>query len=433
VPALLPISDRKAVAAAVRMFVQLRGELGDTQQATGAASTAASFAKVGTAIWPGIGTAIGVIVGAVVGWLSAKKKPVRASSQQVAQCKAMLDEYMSMAAQIPNDVMPLDMEMLRQLLWCLHAVYGAEVKLRDPRFFLSGHEGASFAMAKRIVLSVYETPVNQVVKLASIPWKDPKGRTITSPGFEFINKQFTSVKELATRTLQQFEVDQCQPWAGAACAGYWARAVASRLVYDMLGYFALKELPNISEADLSAASSVAATMPGTSAKDVVSAVESILQRNVERGETAQTLAPVVVTPPSTAPPTTTVPVPADALPPQVTPPAVSAPTLPPNASAADIQAALMQLTRQLMQSQAAQSLTQQQAITAAQATAQQWLNAQGVTAPAAAIDATAKAAVTQAGSNAPLWLGLAAAAAAFAFARPSPRSRSRLKRPSPRR
>ncbi len=82
VAALIPISDRSAVTAAVKMFASRRqqglhgykrvniGGLADTQQAQGAVGGAASGAEVGTAIFPGVGTVIGAVVGAVVGWLA---------------------------------------------------------------------------------------------------------------------------------------------------------------------------------------------------------------------------------------------------------------------------------------------------------------------------------------------------------------------------
>lgn len=307
IPVLLPVSDTKAVAAAVRLFQPsaLRG-LGSTQQVQGATSLAATGAKVGSIV-PGVGTVIGGVVGAVAGWVTNKKPPVRPSPQQMQQCQQLLSEYMGFAAQLPNQPIPMDQEQLRQLNWCLDAVHGAKIQLRDPRWFDPDVSNVFIPIAKEIVRKIYETPVGATVNLGAISFKDPKGRTITFSGYSFTNPVFTDLKTFCETIFGPMMVKMCQETAGkggSGCEAYYGQTPEfRRWLYDLLGWAAQTTLPNISEEDLRAAS-VVAQQTGTSAKDVVSAVEQIINKNVARGDTAALLSttPVTVSPRSTAPP-----------------------------------------------------------------------------------------------------------------------------------
>lgn len=323
--ALIPISDKSAVANAVKMFAAARrtaaqgtgmNGFGNTQQASGAASGAAAGAKVGSIV-PGIGTIIGAVVGAIVGWLAAKPKPVRATAAQVAQCKSMLTEYMSIASQSPNAPLPMEWTQLLDMNWCYQAIYGAEIKLKDPRWFNPGFESGLRVMAIEIVKKIYETPVGGTVNLDAVSFKDPKGRKIAFGSYSFVNPVFTDLKTFSANYFEKIDLAFCQATASGGsggCAAQRAHPEWKRLLYDLLAWAARTTLPNISEADFAAASQVAATMPDTSAKNVVSAVEQIINRPVARGETAALLTsrtdvpgvvapvPVVPVPPSTAPP-----------------------------------------------------------------------------------------------------------------------------------
>lgn len=292
--------------------------LGATEQAQGAASGAAAGAKAGSII-PVVGTVIGAVVGAVVGWLSSKPKPVRATAEQVAQCRAMLSEYMQFASQTPNAPIPLDKDKLRQLNWCMDAIYGGHyVGVKDPRWFDPDVEGVFIPAARAVVKVIYATPVGQPVNIEAISFKDPKGRSIAFKGYTFVNPLFTDLKSFAAQVFQPMMVQMCKETAGKGapgCDAYYGGQVPefTRWLYDLLAWAAREELPNISEADLRAASQVAQST-GTAAKDVVSAVEQIINRPVVRGETSALLTgqtdqpgvtaptPVVNVPPSTAPP-----------------------------------------------------------------------------------------------------------------------------------
>ncbi len=306
VAALLPVSDRKAVANAVKIFAERRAQqlhgyrhvtlrgLADASQAGGAAGTAATGAEVGTAIFPGIGTVIGAVIGAVVGWLGSKPKPVRATAEQIAQCRMLTTEYMGFAAENPNTCLPMDLAQLKQMHWCGDALYGGSVKLKDPRYFAGGFD-EKMSIYRQIVRKVYETPIGANVEISGLSFKDAKGKNISLPGVTFENKVFISIKELVDRVVVPLETANCSPWGGGACPGFYSVPLIRRILYDELGYAARTELPNISEADLKAASQVAATIPSTSAKDVVSAVEMILNRPVVRDETAALLTPQAAT------------------------------------------------------------------------------------------------------------------------------------------
>lgn len=313
VPELMPVSDKSAVAAAIRLFQSRRGSnlagIGNTEQTQGAAAGAATGAKAGSII-PGVGTVIGAFVGAVVGWLAAKSKPVRATAEQLAQCQTLTTEYMGYAAQYPTSPLPLELPQIKDLIWCGNAIHGAMVKLKDPRFFTSGFD-EKIAAARQIVRKVYETPVGQTIEITGLKFTDAKGRKIDLPGISFVNQPFVSILELTQRVMVPFEIKNCEPWGKGACTPYFDIPLIRRTLFDLLGYAARTELPNISEADLVAASQVAANT-GSSSSDVVKAVESIINRPVNRGETSALLTgqsdvPGVIAPTPTATPDATAP------------------------------------------------------------------------------------------------------------------------------
>lgn len=305
VVALLPISDRKAVQAAVLRFARadiakrtLSGLGSNSEQASGAASGAAAGAKVGSIV-PGIGTVIGAVVGAVAGWLAGKPKPVRASAAQVAECRALLTEYESVAAQSPDAPIPMEWGQILNLNWCYMAVYGAETLSKDPRFFNVGFEGLTKPLALDLVKKVYETPVGATVDMAQMSVKDRNGKNVSFRGLSFANPVFSTLKNLANGPLLSMDAMLCGDNAGKGAGGCITnkdRALWRRILFDLLGWAARTTLPNISESDLRAASQVAATLPNTSAKDVVSAVEQILARPVVREETAALLTPQAAVP-----------------------------------------------------------------------------------------------------------------------------------------
>lgn len=301
--ALIPVSSRAAVRNAILKFsgaahrsaahysaAHRMNGLGDSAQVQGAAAGAAAGAKAGSII-PGIGTVIGAFIGAVVGWLGAKK-PVRPTEEQLAQCQQLLADYDLYTSQSPDVPLPMSRQQLIDMNWCLDAVHGAKVGLRDPRWFTPDVEGVFIPMALTIVKKIYSTPVGATVNLGEISFKDPKGRSIKFSGYSFVNPVFTDLKSFADQFFIPMAVKMCQETAGkgsGGCESYYAQEpLFRRWLYDLLGWAAREALPNISESDLRAASQVASQV-GTSAKDVVSAVESIIQRSVAREETAALL------------------------------------------------------------------------------------------------------------------------------------------------
>lgn len=277
------------------------------EQAQGAAQTAALGAKAGSIV-PGVGTVIGAVVGAVVGWLAFKKKPPRPTAQEIADCKTLLSDYMGFAAQMPTQPIPLDQEQLRQLNWCMDAVYGSKIGLRDPRYFDPDVAGTFIPMARQTVRKIYETPVGQTVNLGEISFSF-RGQTFKFKGYSFVNPTFTNLKTFCDQYFIPMAVQMCKETAGkgaGGCEDYYGQLPEfRRWLYDLLAWAARSELPNISEADLAAASQVATTVPGSSAKDVVSAVESIIGRTVKSGETSAILTPATAPPaPNPTVPTT---------------------------------------------------------------------------------------------------------------------------------
>lgn len=272
----------------------------DTARVQSAGQYAALGAKAGSII-PVVGTVIGAVVGAVVGWLATKKKPVRATAEQIAQCRSLVNEYMGYATQMPNQPIPMDQEQLRQLNWCIDALYGSKIGLRDPRFFDPDVAGMLIPIARQVVRKIYETPVGATVNLDQISFRVGR-QTFKSSGLSFINPAFTDLKTFCDTYFIPMMVQMCKQTAGKGAGGceayYGQQPELRRWFYDLLGWAARTELPNISEEDLKAASHVATTVPGSSAKDVVTAVEQIIGRTVQSGETAAILTPATGPPPA---------------------------------------------------------------------------------------------------------------------------------------
>lgn len=425
---LVPVSDRKAIAAAIRLFAGGgRGELGQSiERAAGIASTAASGAKIGSII-PGVGTVIGGVVGAAVGWLTGRKKP-RVSHEQFTECQNFVREYMNMAAGYPGQPVPLELETIRQIGWCLTAVYGGEIDLREPQFFF-GHVDDFVKIARAIVRRIYETPVGHTVQLSDITIAIAGRGSPTGPlqGADFANPPFTSLANFVRDPWTPMALKYCDIAAGKydkkrrGCSGYYNRPEWQRWFLDLLFWAARTELPNISEEDLRAASQVAQTMPGKSARDVVSAVEQIIQRQVAPGETASLID-------QAGPPPMPQPAPTPKAGEQAEP-APPLPALPQGATNEQLRAALQELTAQIIQERQASGSSASQAAAAATQAAMQWLAAQGIQASPQDVEDIVHAGPS-AGSSLP-WV-VAAAAVLFAFARPAPRRRAPRKRKSKR-
>lgn len=417
--ALIPVSDKSALVNAVKYFAAHRsaahrsaahrtgknaiGYFGGNEQTSGAAAGAASGAKVGSIV-PGIGTVIGAVVGAVVGWLASKPKPVRPTAEQLSACRTLLTEYMGYAEQLPNAPLPMELPQLKEIAWCQNAIHGGLMGLKDPRYFAIGIEPYVLPLAKDIVKKIYETPVGGQVNLDALTFKDPKGRNVHFQGFSFVNPVFTDLKSFSQTVFKAMLVQGCGDSAAkkSGCQAYHDLADTQRWMYDMLAYAARITLPNISEADLRAASQVA-QQTGSAAKDVVTAVEQIINRNVIKGETAALLTG------QTDQPGVTAPTPIVAVPPSTAPPLPGVTTQ----AASDVTALISQLVAQNASTNAAT----QAALNA--------LAAQGTPITPAVTDAVQKEVVAQqAGGIASPWLAVGGVVAAlFLLARPAKRGR----------
>lgn len=326
VPVLVPVSDPRAITAAIKLFQGARpagrlsghfAGLGDAAQTQSAISLGASGAKAGSIV-PGVGTVIGFVAGAAVGFFLGKKPPPRPSGQEIAECRDILAQYATAASQNPDTPIPLDESQLKKMNWCLQAIYGAaDIKNKDPRYF-DGNFVDLMAMTKDIVMKIYNTPIGGTVNVAETMQKIRK-QTFRSAGISFQNPPFTDLKSFARDVFTGVAIAHCKQTAGkgaGGCEQFYRRPEYQRLFYDMLGYAARTLLPNISEADFREASKVA-QQTGTSASAVVQAVESIIKRSVQQNETAELLrpgsstqpppvtapspVPITVTPPTTAP------------------------------------------------------------------------------------------------------------------------------------
>lgn len=292
--ALIPVSSRAAVRNAILLFQgnqnanRLDG-LGTSEQAQGAAQGAAAGAKAGSII-PVVGTVIGAVIGAIAGWALTKKKPVRPTAEQKQACQAEVSEYMQYASEMGAAPLPLDEAALKHLNWCYMALYGADIKNLDPRYF-DGNFVDLMNIAKDIVRKIYATKVGDTVQIVGTTNKI-RGQTFKSAGLTFVNPTFTNLRDFTQRTFGPMAIEYCTQTAGkgsGGCGNLYQRPEFQRLLYDMIACAARQVLPNISEADLRASSEIA-TEIGTSAKDVVSAVETIIGRSVQREETAALLA-----------------------------------------------------------------------------------------------------------------------------------------------
>jgi hypothetical protein len=354
--------------------------LGDSAQIASSASYAATGAKLGTAIVPGIGTVVGAVIGVVVGALLGKKKPVRPTAQDVAQCNTVLQEYESISAQSQGKPVgsALGEGNLKSVFVCYEMVKAGTTK--DPRF-LDGNWQVARDVTIEAVRKAFDAPPGTQVTLSTVGRKDIKGKAFRPFTVTYVNSDVNTLASIADK-VKQLIVGSCENYhKGSMCTDGWDTPMFSKWCLDAVEWAATTFLPQIE-------------IP----KDIAAPIPQLPQP-------VQPLPAPISTPPTTAP----VP--------------VALPTLPPNASQADIQAAVAAVAQQFMQTQQAQAMTSQQAANAATAAAMQWLQSQGVKASPAAVADTAQATVAKAGSNAPLWIG--AAAALFAIAMPASRPRVR--------
>jgi hypothetical protein len=296
-PAFLPVSDRSAVTAAVKLFAQANAAkkgLSGAQE-TGAMQGAAAGAKAGSIV-PIVGTVIGAVIGALAGYILAKNHDVRPSKGQIADCQGKVAEYMKNAAQSPAQPMPLTLDALKDLNWCMMALWGSDIGNKDPRYF-DGNFTDTVAMARKVVHAIYETPVGQKVDFtfATAAVEQFASKQLSGA---FVNPPFTNLADFTDNVWDGIVVQYCiDQTREAGCGKLFTRHEYRRLVYDIIGAVAQAELPNISEADLQAASTVAqAVGPTTAAKDVVAAVEAVMNKTVIKGEVAKALAPVFAAP-----------------------------------------------------------------------------------------------------------------------------------------
>lgn len=235
--------------------------LGDAAQAQGAVKMAAMGAKAGSIV-PGIGNVVGAIAGLVVGALLGKKKPVRASGAQVAQCQVLMQEYASAAAQSPALPLPVDLAALKDLNWCMMALYGPDIRLKDPRFF-DGNFTDLTKIAQNMVRAIFTTPIGATVNIAETVNKIGK-QTFRSSGLTFSNPPFTNLKAFARDTFQPVAIAYCQQAAGkgaGGCPTLYTRPEFSRWLFDLLGYVAATELPQVRAEDLNRPEPEAAPAP----------------------------------------------------------------------------------------------------------------------------------------------------------------------------
>jgi hypothetical protein len=278
---------------------------------------------------------------------------------------------------------------LKYVFVCYEMVKAGTTK--DPRY-LDGNWQVARDVTVEAVQKAFNAPPGTQVTLSTVGRKDIQGKAFKPFTVSYINTDANTLQSIASK-VKALIIGSCENYhKGSMCQGGWDTPTFSKWCLDAVEWAASTYLPQIE-------------IP----KDTAAPIPQLPQP-------AQPL-------PS--------PLPAVPVPPGVTPPTVVAPTLPPNASQADIQAAIAAMTQQFMQTQQAQAMTPQQAANAATAAAMQWLQSQGVKASPAAVADTTQATVAKAGSNAPLWLGLAAAA--FAIAMPASRSSVRSRSRAPRR
>jgi hypothetical protein len=224
--------------------------LSDAAQAQSAVNYAAIGAKAGTLV-PGIGNIVGAVAGLVLGAVLGRKKPVRASGQQVQQCRVLVQEYQSAAAQSPNLPLPIDLAALKDLNWCLMALYGPDIRLKDPRFF-DGNFLDLVQIARNMVRAIFTTPIGATVNIAETVNKIGK-QTFRSSGLTFANPPFTNLQAFARDTFLPVAIAYCQQTAGkgaGGCSGLYNRPEFARWLFDLLGFIAATELPQIPAEDL---------------------------------------------------------------------------------------------------------------------------------------------------------------------------------------
>lgn len=348
--------------------------------AAGGAVQGASFGSKAGTIIPGVGNVIGAIAGAIIGGLLGKKKPVRPSGAQVAQCQDLLKQYEEFIATNPAPVgRALGYAQLKDLYWCIQAIYaGHYLGTKDPRWFDGGFI-LNEDIARQTVKAVFNTPVGAQLTIKPTDWKDPKGRIIRSSGLTFTNPPFISLQDLNDKYFMPVVVKVCQDTAGKGapgCPDYYNLPVMKHLMLDLLDYAASVELPQV-------------VLP--------------------------------TEPPPGAPSTVKLPDPAATpVPAAVAPSIPNPPALPPQPTNKDVQVAVQDIVKNLQQNSS--GLTPEQVADIANKTALQWLQSQGVKSSAPEVkEVVATTAQQAAAGQSSMWLvGIAAAAGLFALARPGP-------------
>lgn len=218
------------------------GGMGDAAQVQSAASYAALGAKAGSIV-PGIGNVVGAVIGLVVGAFLAKKKPVRASAEFIAQCGQAFNEYQSMIAQYPSQ--PLGTALgegnLKILATCMDNRYGGT---KDPRF-LDMNWQILRDSAIEAVKKTFDAPPGTEVVLTTAGHRDAKGKAFRVVETRWTNTDANSLQMIADK-LWQFQSAGCLAYHKSnICDPILNHADYKHLMLDLIQWAASTYLPQI--------------------------------------------------------------------------------------------------------------------------------------------------------------------------------------------
>lgn len=220
-----------------------RNGLGNAARATSAAQYAGLGAKVGSIV-PGIGNIVGGVVGAIAGAILGKKKPVRPSAEQIAQCNQVVNEYESAIAKYGD--LPIGAALgegnLKAVFVCFEMVRLGTTP--DPRF-LDGNWQLARDVAIEAVKKAFAAPPGTRVSLTTVGRRDIAGKAFRPFTLNYTNSEANTLESIARKTVE-FHIGSCANYnARARCEEIFAMPYLRHAVVDLVDWAASTYVPQV--------------------------------------------------------------------------------------------------------------------------------------------------------------------------------------------
>lgn len=217
--------------------------VGDSGQVQTAAQYASLGAKAGSVV-PGIGTVIGGAVGAIYGAIKGKKKPVRPTSQDKANCTRIVSEYEALIAPYPNQPIggALPEESIKAVWMCYEMVVLGTTK--DPRY-LEGNWLVAKDAAIEAVTKTFTTPAGTDITLSTEGRRDRDGKLFRPAKVSWANGEANTMSLIGSK-VQQYFMAGCLAYNKApTCDAIHNRATFKHLIMDLVAWAAATQIPQV--------------------------------------------------------------------------------------------------------------------------------------------------------------------------------------------